>query len=86
MSGGNVTVAQLPTQTTMASGDSVWGWSATGGYTYQIFATQFSDASFQYLTTATGSTAGAATLPSGPVGFMVVPLGTTSVRVPYYAV
>lgn len=86
MAGANVTVSQLPTQTTMASGDSAWGWSATGGYTYQIFATQFSGAAFKYLTTATGSTAGVAALPTGPVGFLVIPLGTSVVRLPYYAV
>lgn len=86
MTGANVTVANLPTQTVMASGDSVWGWSATGAYTYQIFSTQISGAAFKYLTTATISTAGIAALPTGPVGFMVVPLGTAVVRIPYYAV
>ncbi len=85
MTGANVTVAQLPTQTTMASGDSVWAWSATGGYTYQVFATQISNAAFQYRTTATSGTAGVAALPSGPVGFVIIPLGTATVKIPYYA-
>lgn len=86
MAGGNVTISDLATQTTFASGDSVPAWSATGASTYQAFATQISNAVFQYLTTATTGTAGVAALPTGPVGFLVVPLGTTSVRLPYYAV
>lgn len=86
MAGGNVTINDLATQATFASGDSVPVWSATGAYTYQAFATQISDVSFQYLTTATIGTAGVAALPTGPVGFLIVPLGTTSVRLPYYAV
>jgi hypothetical protein len=86
MAGGNVTIFDLATQAVMASGDSVPAWSATGSYTYQVLATQISNAAFQYLTTATIGTAGVAALPTGPVGFLVVQLGTTSVRLPYYAV
>lgn len=91
MPGGNTTIGGTnstlaTTYTTLASGDSLPAWSATGVATYQAFATMISNASFQYLTTATSATAGAATLPSGPVGFLVIPLGTSSVRLPYYAV
>lgn len=91
MPGGNTTIGGsestlATTVTTFASGDILPAWSATGDVTYQAFATMISNVAFQYLTTATSATAGVATLPSGPVGFLVIPLGTTSVRLPYYAV
>lgn len=86
MSGGNVTVTQLPTQATMASGDSVPAWSATGSYTYQAFPSQIVPAGINTLPTATTATAGAATLPSGPVGFVTVTIGGTDYQLPYYAV
>jgi hypothetical protein len=36
-------------------------------------------------TTATTATAGAATLPANPLGFLVLNLGGTAVKVPYYS-
>lgn len=90
MAGGNTTIGGTnstlaTTVTSFASGDSIPAWSATGLYTYQAFPTMISNAAFEFLTTATSATAGVASLPSGPVGFMVVQLGTSSVRLPYYA-
>jgi len=35
--------------------------------------------------TATTASAGAQTLPANPVGFLVVTIGSTSRKIPYYA-
>lgn len=89
MSGGNVTIGGsnglATTNTVMASGDSVPAWSATGTYTYQAFASMIVLAGVKDLSTATAATAGVATLPSGPVGYIVVTVGAASVKIPYYA-
>lgn len=85
MTGGNVTVAQLPTQTTTASGDSAWVWSATGGYTYQAFPRQLTLAGVNALTTATSCSTGVVSfLASTPAGFLSITVGGTAMKLPYY--
>lgn len=93
MSGGNVTIAQLPTTVyTMATGDSVPAWSATGEVTYQAFASMIADVVYAIpvtltnQTTATIAVAGVATLPSGPVGFLRLQINGNSYKIPYYTV
>lgn len=91
MSGSNVTIHQLPTQSAIVAGDSLPAWSATGSSTYQAFATQVSAFVFSTTmvmtgqSTATIATAGAVTLASGPVGYLIVSLNGTAVKFPYYS-
>ena len=92
MSGSNVTIHQLPTTVTLVAGDSFPAWSAVGASTYQAFATQVSAFVFSTTvaltgqSTATIATAGLVNLASGPVGYLVVSLNGTSVKLPYYNV
>lgn len=82
---GNVTIGQFNTTTTpMAAGDSLAAYQATASATVRFLATQVLDYVFQ--STATVATAGVATLASGPVGYIVVSLNGTNVKLPYYAV
>lgn len=84
MSGGNVTVVQFPTTTALAAGDSIADYAATASTTVRFLATQV--LAYAFATTATSAVAGVATLPSGPVGFIVVSLSGTNVKIPYYTV
>lgn len=90
MTGGNVTIGGTnglaTTNTVTASGDSLPAWSATGSYTYQAFPSMIVLAGVNSLGTATSATAGVATLPSGPVGFISITVGGTAYKLPYYAV
>lgn len=91
MSGGNVTILQFTAATTApVAGDYFAGWQTTASQTVRFYATQV--AAYVYATsvaltnqtTATAATAGAVTLASGPVGYLVISLNGTSVKVPYY--
>ena len=91
MSGANVTIADLATQTTMASGDSIPVWSATGDSTYQAFATQIQRmvCGFPFAltgqTTATSTATGAVSFfASSPAGFVSISINGTAVKLPYY--
>lgn len=91
MAGANVTINQLPTTIyTMATGDSVPAWSATGESTYQAFASMIADVVYAIpvtltnQTTATSAVAGVATLPSGPVGFLQIQINGNAYKLPYY--
>ena len=85
MSGGNVTIGQFNTTTTApVSGDSFAAYQATASTTVRFLATQVLEYVFQ--STATVATAGVVTLASGPVGYIVVSLNGTNVKLPYYAV
>lgn len=85
MSGGNVTIGQFNTTTTApVAGDSFAAYQATASATVQFLATQLLQTVFK--STATIAVAGVATLPSGPVGFIVVSLNGTNVKLPYYTV
>lgn len=59
MSGTNVTINVLATQSTVAAGDSFPAWSATGASTYQAFATQVAQRVFQTTATAITMASGA---------------------------
>lgn len=76
MSGGNVTINDLASQASVASGDSFPAWSALGAFTYQAFPSQMiAAATASQITMASGgkiSSAGNFTLGSGSA------MGTTA--------
>ncbi len=85
MSGGNVTIGGFPTTTTPPrAGDSFAAYQATASSTVRFLATQVLQLVFQ--STATSAVAGAVPLASSPVGYIVVSLNGTNVKLPYYAV
>lgn len=96
MSGNNVTINDLATShaASVPGGDALLVWSATGSSSYQALATQMAAAVYSVSVTltnqTTATTVGAAgvvtALPSAPLGYLVVSVNGTSVKLPYYTV
>lgn len=94
MAGANVTIAEFTSATTApVAGDYFAGYQVTASQTVKFTATQVAayvfstDVALTNQTTATSGTAGAAdALASSPLGYLVISVNGTSVKLPYYDV
>lgn len=96
MSGGNTTIGGTEstlatTVTSIASGDSMPAWSATGAITYQAFPSMIAAVTYSTTvaltnqTTATACATGAVSFfASSPAGFVTVSINGTPMKLPYY--
>lgn len=92
MAGGNVTIFQFATTSTNpVNGDRIAGWQTTASQTVQFLASQVVAYTFSTTplltgqSTATSATAGAVSFTaSTPVGFLVISVNGTSVKLPYF--